>query len=219
VLAMKQTITNREAGFTLVELMMVIFVVGIMAGLVVMTVGGNTSRELKKDANRIQQLLVMAQDEATFSGSEIGFYIDDQKKAYGFLMFDDRKLTWEPMKKEAFTSRDIPEGTQLELSIDGDAVDLKKIYKDALGKTGALDNWLTSDGSNTLPGKDGSKNKMSPALIFFSDGHYTAFRLKVTHQKTQNTAYFVDGDGLGSIRISDTSGNKKNNKKRKVASG
>ena len=57
---MKNAIVSREAGFTLVELMMVIFVVGIMAGLVVMTVGGNTSRELKKDATRMQQLLVMA---------------------------------------------------------------------------------------------------------------------------------------------------------------
>ncbi|MBK8288589.1 MAG: prepilin-type N-terminal cleavage/methylation domain-containing protein [Cellvibrionales bacterium] len=34
-----------ESGFTLLELMMVVFVVGIMAGLTVMSIGGNAERD------------------------------------------------------------------------------------------------------------------------------------------------------------------------------
>jgi prepilin-type N-terminal cleavage/methylation domain-containing protein len=38
-----------ESGFTLLELMMVVFVVGIMAGLTVMSIGGNAEREFLRD--------------------------------------------------------------------------------------------------------------------------------------------------------------------------
>ncbi len=228
---MKKTIISREAGFTLVELMMVIFVVGIMAGLVVMTVGGNSARELKKDATRIQQLLVMAQDEATFSGREIGFFIDSQQKSYGFLFFDDKQLTWEPLQKEAFMPRDLPDGVQLSLAVDGESIDLKKIYKDAMGKSDALDNWLTADDDKKGDSKkDGSKkdsskqrsgkqSKIVPALIFFSDGHYTAFRLQVSSQRIKDIVFAIDGDGLGAVHMSDSAASRKKPTKRRSGDG
>lgn len=219
---MKQITIDREAGFTLVELMMVIFVVGIMAGLVVMTVGGNSARALKKDTSRIQQLLVMAQDEATFSGQEIGFFIDRDQKFYGFLTFDNKNLTWGAMEKDAFSQRELPEGTRLSLDVDGEPVDLKKIYKDALGKSGTQDNWLTStDDSKDKRSKDSSKDsrsKVSPSLIFFSDGHYTPFRLQVSHSLVKDAVYAIDGDGLDVVHMSEAqSSRKKATKKQKNA--
>lgn len=233
---MKKTIISREAGFTLVELMMVIFVVGIMAGLVVMTVGGNSARELKKDATRIQQLLVMAQDEATFSGREIGFFIDSQQKSYGFLFFDDKQLTWEPLQKEAFMPRELPDGVQLSLAVDGELVDLKKIYKDAMGKSDALDNWLTADDSkkdddkkddskkgsskkDSSKQRNGKQSKIVPALIFFSDGHYTAFRLQVSSQRIKDVVFAIDGDGLGTVHMSDSAASRKKPTKRRNEDG
>ncbi len=213
---MKQAAIKREAGFTLVELMMVIFVVGIMAGLVVMTIGGNSARELKKDTSRIQQLLVMAQDEAVFSGQEIGFFIDRDQQFYGFLSFDNQKLTWEPMEKEAFAQRELPEGARLDLDIDGAPVDLKKIHKEAMGKKESLDNWLTVSDSKEVKGNKDKRNKVTPSLLFFSDGHYTPFRLQVSSQLAKDSMYVIDGDGLGAVRMSEakTSG-KKTTKKRK----
>ncbi len=206
---------HQEAGFTLVELMMVIFVVGIMAGLVVMAVGGNTSRELKKEATRIQQLLIIAQDEATFSGQEIGFYIDDQNKSYGFLTFNNQNLTWDLLEKDTFAERKLPEGYQWRLDVYGEPVDLKKIYQDAKGKP-QLDNWLTADDDkkdavdkaassskkNSSDSKRKAKIKIVPALIFFSDGHYAPFRLQVNSQALKDSSYAVEGDGLGSVTLS-----------------
>lgn len=215
---MKQVTINREAGFTLVELMMVIFVVGIMAGLVVMTVGGNASRTLKKDTARIQQLLVMAQDEATFSGQEIGFFIDRDQKFYGFLSFDNQKLTWEPMEKDAFAQRELPEGARLELDVDGETVDLKKIYKGAMGKSDSLDNWLTSSDNKKDKDTKDKRNQVLPSLIFFSDGHYTPFRLQVSSQLVKDALYAIDGDGLVAVHMSEAKiSRKKSTKKRKNA--
>lgn len=224
---LKHAIINKESGFTLVELMMVVFVVGVMAGLVVMTIGSGDQRTLKKEANRIQQLMVIAQDEATLSGQEIGFYIDDRQKAYGFVVFDDQKMVWQPMEKEVFAQRTVPEEYQWTLSVQGDPVDLAKIYKDSLGKK-KLDNWLTEDSDkkdNQDKSQDkrnkNSKNKMgkvsvAPSLIFFSDGHYTPFQLKVSSKAIKGVAYTVDGDGLSSVRLNDgEQGKNKANKKKK----
>ena len=210
---MKNAIVSREAGFTLVELMMVIFVVGIMAGWVVMTVGGNTSRELKKDATRIQQLLVMAQDEAEFSGQEIGFFIDEQQKAYGFLYFDEKTLAWQALEKDTFNQRKLPEGIQVNLDVDGAPIDLKKIYKDALGKSEPLENWLTTGDK-----KSAKRSKNTPSLIFFSDGHYTPFRLQVGNKLLKDTVFSIEGDGFSGVRISNAeTGRKKTSKKKSDA--
>ena len=48
---------RRMRGFTLLELLMVIVVIGVMAGLAVATGGGNAGRELRRDAARMQQAL------------------------------------------------------------------------------------------------------------------------------------------------------------------
>jgi len=207
---MKNAIISREAGFTLVELMMVIFVVGIMAGLVVMTVGSNTARELKKDATRMQQLLVMAQDEAEFSGREIGFFIDDRQKTYGFLFFDEQALAWNILEKDSFNQRELPESIQLSLDVDGAPVDIRKIYKDAQGKSESLDNWLTTDDKKTA-----KRNKNTPTLIFFSDGHYTPFRLQVGNKQLKDTVFSIVGDGFGAVRISDSADKGKKPSKKK----
>lgn len=174
---------------------MVLFVVGIMASLTVMAVGGNTARQLRHDAARLQQVLGMAQNEASFSGQELGLSIARDEKSYSFLTFDDVKLEWQPLQKEAFSQQSLPEDIQLELEMSGARVDLVKIYKDALGKTEQLDNWLTA-------GDKPSKTKsVPPVLIFFSDGHYTPFRLQVSSSRVKGRAYVITGDGLGSVRM------------------
>ncbi len=210
----KHTIISRESGFTLVELMMVVFIVGVMAGLVVMTIGGGDRRVLKKEANRIQQLMVIAQDEATLSGQEIGFYLDDRQKVYGFLYFDDQQMAWQPMEKEAFIQRSVPEEYQWSLSIQGERIDLTKIFKDSLGKK-KLDNWLTEDNdqkddqhtSSSKRGERDNKKKadkvtVAPSLIFFSDGHYTPFQLQLSSKVIKDSSYAIEGDGLSSVILS-----------------
>ncbi|HQQ74470.1 MAG TPA: type II secretion system minor pseudopilin GspH [Pseudomonadales bacterium] len=176
-----------ESGFTLLELLMVVFVVGIMAGLTVMSVGGNTEREFRRDVARMQQVLGMAQDEAPFGGEEIGFWLDPEEKKYRFLRFDETELKWLPFDKEGFTEHQLPEQYQMELEMSGDPVDLAELYKEVY----KLDDKL----------KDSDEKPLVPWLVFFSDGHYTPFRLWLSSPLVKDSVYVLEGDGLGDIHF------------------
>ncbi len=176
-----------ESGFTLLELLMVVFVVGIMAGLTVMSVGGNTEREFRRDVARMQQVLGMAQDEAPLGGEEIGFWLDPEEKKYRFLRFDETELKWLHFDKEGFTEHQLPEQYQMELEMSGDPVDLAELYKEIYKLNDKL--------------KDSDEQPLVPWLVFFSDGHYTPFRLWLSNPLVKDSVYVLEGDGLGDIHF------------------
>lgn len=173
--------------------MMVVFVVGIMAGLTVMSIGGNAEREFRRDVARIQQVLILAQDEAPFAGEEIGFALDPGGESYSFLRFDEKTLGWSLLEKEGFTEHQLPQQYEVELDVSGERVDLARIYKEAFKTSGKLDNWLT---------EDKPKKKLPvPSLVFFSDGHYTPFHLQLSNPHVKEFVYVIEGDGLGGIHV------------------
>ena len=177
---------RKQTGFTLLELLLVVAVAGVMAGLAVMSVGGNTEREFRRDVARIQQVLCMAADEAQFNARELGLWIAPDGTAYGFYTFDEEKLEWVPYEADGFRNETLPVKYQLQVALQGEPVDLAQIYRDALHK----DDKLT--GLEEQP--------FMPLLIFFSDGDYTPFRLWIRHPGVQHQAYVLTGDGLGDIR-------------------
>ena len=71
-------------GFTLLELMIVILIIGVVATSVVLSIGGRTlSDKLDIETRRMQQLFQLAQDEALFKRVELGFWTDGPN--YGFI--------------------------------------------------------------------------------------------------------------------------------------
>ena len=177
---------RKQTGFTLLELLLVVAVAGVMAGLAVMSVGGNTEREFRRDVARIQQVLRMAADEAQFNARELGLWIAPDGTAYGFYTFDEEKLEWVPYEAEGFRNETLPVKYQLQVALQGEPVDLAQIYRDALHK------------DDNLTGLE--EQPFMPLLIFFSDGDYTPFRLWIRHPNVQHQAYVLTGDGLGDIR-------------------
>ncbi|MBA53141.1 MAG: type II secretion system protein GspH [Pseudomonadales bacterium] len=70
---------NRHQGFTLIEIMVVVTIIGIMTGLIAINViTQDPQKELNKEAMRFKALLEMAQEEALFSQQEIGVIITEQ---------------------------------------------------------------------------------------------------------------------------------------------
>lgn len=179
---------------------MVVVVIGIMSGLAVMAIGGNAEREFRRDTARLQQLLTMAMDEAAYAGEELGFWIEADGQAYEFLRFDTTTLAWKPYAQDGFGRRESPDGHRLELVMDGDPVNLQRLYKELL----KLDE-LPDDKEDT---------GRVPALVFFSDGQYTPFELRLQHRQDTGLSATLSGDGLGPIREVATDGQKKRGARR-----
>jgi general secretion pathway protein H len=110
----------RTAGFTLIELMVVLMVIGVVAGMVTMSAAPSPQRELRADADRLAQLLSLAREEAQVRGAPIRFEADGS--GFRFVVFrdrewrpitDDRDLRPRPWASETRVAVDRPDGRRV----------------------------------------------------------------------------------------------------------
>jgi len=66
-------IKNRQGGFTLIEVVVVIAVIGIILGMMTVSLRPNDSQLLHEEAKRIAFLLEMTQEEAMTTGEALGW--------------------------------------------------------------------------------------------------------------------------------------------------
>ena len=69
----------RHQGFTIIEIMVVITIIGIMTGLIAVSMTTtDPQKQLNREALRFKALIQMAQEEALFSQEEIGVIVNEQ---------------------------------------------------------------------------------------------------------------------------------------------
>jgi general secretion pathway protein H len=95
-----------SSGFTLIELMVVLFIIGLVAGAVVLSLPGD-SAALSEDADRFAARVAAARDEAVVSARPIAVWI--APSGYGFDARQDRQ--WVPLNARTLANRDWKPGT------------------------------------------------------------------------------------------------------------
>ena len=112
---MWRTVTARgraSAGFTLIEMMVVVVIIGIMINYAVLSFGNiSPADQLNTEASRLRSLLEVAKEEALLRSSIIG--VDILEDGYDFLRLDEGK--WQPINDEMFRSRKLPDDVRLVL--------------------------------------------------------------------------------------------------------
>lgn len=84
----------RQRGFTLIEILVVVFIIGVILGFASLSLGGRSLDDrLDQDARRLRQVMVMALDEAALTTAEIGF--QPREDGYAFLVRGD--AGWVPI--------------------------------------------------------------------------------------------------------------------------
>lgn len=86
-----QTSHPSQSGFTLLELLVVLVIMGIMLGAVTLNAVQSTRQRLQNDAQRISLLLQLAREEAIVRNRQIAFEVVGQ--GYQFLVLNEDK--WE----------------------------------------------------------------------------------------------------------------------------
>lgn len=84
------------AGFTLLELLVVMVIVGIMLGVVTINAMPSQRQNLQREAQRIALLLQSARDEAIVRNRLVAFEADSER--YRFMIRD--KNEWLPIAKD-----------------------------------------------------------------------------------------------------------------------
>ncbi|MET0961828.1 MAG: type II secretion system minor pseudopilin GspH [Noviherbaspirillum sp.] len=87
---------RRHAGFTLLELLVVLVIAGITLGIVSFNAMPSPQQALQNEAQRIALLLQLARDEAIVRDRPIAFEVDAE--GYRFLQREER--TWQPLQAD-----------------------------------------------------------------------------------------------------------------------
>ncbi len=121
-------VAKSQSGFTLLELIVVVVIIGVMASFVVLSIGLGHSDEVKQEARRLHALIDLAAQESMLSGRELGVRFKEQEYRFYSQVYEDKKLVWRPLTDDEHLSeaRELPEQIELELYVEGSIVDLDK---------------------------------------------------------------------------------------------
>jgi len=110
---------SRSAGFTLLEIMIVVFVVGLIAAAAVITFGGDRhDTELDREAERLDALFDYVREQAELQTRDYGFRANET--GYSFVVFDVLQNQWRAAgEDEALREREFPEGLEPQMVVEG----------------------------------------------------------------------------------------------------
>jgi general secretion pathway protein H len=114
----------RASGFTLLEVLVVIVIIGIITSMAMVSVnvlGGDN--EMDEEARRLMAVLTQAREDAMLEGRDVGLRVD--ARSYDFAHYDARMERWDlaaddPLLRE----RTLPAGLELELWLEDRSVKL-----------------------------------------------------------------------------------------------
>jgi len=170
-------------GFTLVEILVVMVIVGLMAGMAVLAIGGDPHQQLKQEAQRIRSVLQLAADEALLQGQEYGLKLAPD--GYQVVLFDEEQEQWTETTQQAFSAYQFPNDITLSLQSEGSKIDLTILNK-------------TEEATQNQ--KPAEESALKPALLLLSSGEMTPFTLQLHSADTEQQMQ-LSGDGLGDIRL------------------
>jgi general secretion pathway protein H len=103
-------------GFTLLELLAVLFIIGIIVSFAGLSVSQHSSRTLQDEAERIHSLLRLASEEAVLQGRELA--VQFTRQDYRFMTSDGAQ--WAPIEDDKLLrARELPPGMEVELQLEG----------------------------------------------------------------------------------------------------
>ena len=119
---------GKASGFTLFEVMVVVFIIGVIVTFASLSIGQHGDRYVEDEAKRLHHLLRLATEEAVFRSQEISLMLTSS--GYHFASLQGAK--WEPIAGDPFfREREFAEVVSVKLLIDEEEANLSNSEKPA----------------------------------------------------------------------------------------
>lgn len=109
-------------GFTMIELLVVILLVGLLVSFAVLSVGGPTPRQTQhEEARRLLARMDLAREEAVMQAGSLGVRFERD----GYLFYHFIEGRWDPLGQRGLLEPyELPEAVVIDIEIDGMDVEL-----------------------------------------------------------------------------------------------
>ncbi len=178
---------SKQDGFTLLEIMVVLMIIGLMLGMATLSTGGNEQKqEAQQQALRFIAQLDAYRNEAVFQNVDLGLAMDGQVTQLLFYVDIDsprqiegkdkeelsklKKNPWAAYEGNLKQQIEFPEFLAMNLFLEDKRID----FEDLLDE----------------------KNGPKPALLFLSSDEYTPFNLIIEHLSDESFTINISGDGF-----------------------
>ena len=177
---------RRSNGFSLIEILVVIVIIGIISGIALLSLGIlGDDRQLQTEARRLTSLIEVAQDEAMMQGREFG--VEFMNDSYRFVEYDPFINQWgELIGDEMLRLRVLPDDVEFILVLEGQRVLLEN------DPARFEDPEETSD--------RGLTETYSPHVYIFSSGDITPYDLEI-RRRIDNETVAIKSDLIGAVEI------------------
>lgn len=141
------------AGFTLIEILVVVLIIGIMiVGVALSTTAASSDRELDEERDRIIALTQYLREQASLQAREFGMRW--HVEGYEFVVLEAPTGMWVKLEDDSITrARKLPEGLEASLEIEGRRI--------------------------VLPQADVLPDELTPQILLYSSGDLNEFELEL----------------------------------------
>ena len=186
---------RQSQGFTLLEMMIVVILMGLMAVAVIPSIGqSGPKKKMEQQAKKFIAITELVMDETVLSGQFIGIVVDPD--GYHFVVYKDEK--WQPMTSDRLTTEHkMDEGISLEVIVDG--LPLKQSDEEN-------ESWFDDDDpfAGDSDNLDEEKKKFpEPQIMLFPSGEVTPFELHFVAKDDEGREIdeLVTGTALGQLTL------------------
>ena len=166
----------RADGFSLIELLVVVVIIGLFAGIAVLSLNVvGDDRELERETFRLRSLLDTLMDEAVLETRNYGVLFT--RSGYRFLVYDYQTLTWlDPAGDELLREHQLVEPLALTLTLEDREVPLESDYEPEIGE------------------------QPQPQVVLLASGEMTPFEAELFRDPTSGR-FILEGTLDGSLEV------------------